>query len=930
MATPILSTKLYIPPVRPELVPRPRLIERLNTGATRKLTLVSAPAGFGKTTLLSEWTHRRGEVTLPVPAPLQVAWLSLDQGDNDLNCFLTYCVAALQTIKDNVGQGVLAGLQSSGAVNTELVLTTLLNEIAGLKDDFTLLLDDYHVIESPAIDKALGFLLDHLPPQMHLGLITRTDPTLPLSRLRARGQLTELRADDLRFTTDEAAVFLKQVIHLPISSDDVRTLENRTEGWITGLQLAAVAMQGLEQREQIARFIHSFGGSHRYIIDYLVDEVLDQQTPQVQEFLLQTSILDRLVAPLCNVVTSRKDSQAILERLDAANLFLIPLDGERRWYRYHHLFAELLHHRLRQSNPEQIEELHARASHWLDDNGLTHQAIKHALAIDDKYFAADLLERHAKTLLYQGHAQVQNMRDWFKLFPQELIQERPLLSIFHTWVLVFENPIGNCDEVERILAQTQQSLDKVDSDGTGEKIVAGHIASIRALLSQPPIQTDHDPHAVLELLHKAQSLLPPSEIETRSDNSINIGYEYMHLADTKAALKANKAAFAQAQVGNNHLVAIVSIRNQALIAYYLGGLDQAVEICQNGIASFDQLCTEKDQPSPNLGILFIMVGHLLIERGELEKAEVELGKGFDLLQWFGEYEALALGLVALTRLLLLKGDSTSALQIGERFGRHWSTCAALLETLRIQAELSRFEGDSAALETILSWRQENQPKFEAESDFPGISPWNETQHLAHLTWIQSQIALARLESESPQQPVLQSCLDYLDRRLQVAQQRGLVFRIIECSVLKTLVLDVLGNTEKAVVTLSQALSLAEPKGFRRVFLDKGQPMIRLLLRVSEHTKSTDFAHQLLTALERPKDVKTQPFPQNLIEPLSKRELQVLQLIAQGLSNREISERLFLALTTVKGHNRRIYGKLGVKNRAQAINKAISLHILPPQ
>jgi LuxR family maltose regulon positive regulatory protein len=327
MATPLLTTKLYIPPTRPELISRPRLIERLNAGLHRKLTLVSAPSGFGKTTLLSEWASQQVSESA---SGRPVAWLSLDEDDNDLACFLAYFVAALQTIEGNVGKGVLAALQSPGPVNVEPVLTTLLNEIADLPDNpstnsgrgLVLVLDDYHVIESQPVDNALTFLLDHLPPQMHLVIASRSDPTLPLSRLRARGQLTELRVGDLRFTTDEAAAFLQQVIRLPISPDDVRTLENRTEGWITGLQLAAVAMQGLEQRDQIAHFIHSFGGSHRYVIDYLIDEVLHQQTLEVQGFLLQTSILDRMTASLCNVVAGREDSQAILERLEAANMFL--------------------------------------------------------------------------------------------------------------------------------------------------------------------------------------------------------------------------------------------------------------------------------------------------------------------------------------------------------------------------------------------------------------------------------------------------------------------------------------------------------------------------------------------------------------------------------------------------------------------------------
>ena len=399
MGTPLLKTKLYIPPTRAELVSRPRLLERLNAGLDRKLTLISAPAGFGKTTLLSEWVAVCGR---------PVAWLSLDEEDNDPTRFLAYLVAALQTIEGNIGQGLLAALQSPGSVNVEAVLTTLLNEITAVSQGdhegrlYILILDDYHVIESQVIDQALTFTLDHLPRQLHLVIASRTDPTLPLSRLRARGQLTELRTADLRFTIDEAATFLKQVVRLPISSDDVRTLEKRTEGWITGLQLAAVAMQGLGQHDQITSFIHSFGGSHRYVIDYLVDEVLDQQTPRVQEFLLRTSILDRLTAPLCNVVANREDSQAVLEQLETANLFLIPLDDERRWYRYHHLFGDLLKRRLSQAFPEQIIELHQRASIWYQESGDIDEAVHHALAAGNIEQAADILEDHWQVFFHQG------------------------------------------------------------------------------------------------------------------------------------------------------------------------------------------------------------------------------------------------------------------------------------------------------------------------------------------------------------------------------------------------------------------------------------------------------------------------------------------------------------------------------------------------
>ena len=406
MATPLLKTKLYTPPPRPELVSRPRLIKRLNKGLHRKLTLISAPAGFGKTTLVSEWVQAMGGAT----PPIAIAWLSLDESDNDPVRFLTYFVAALQTTEarqepaGNIGKGALSALQSPQPPPTEAILTILINEIAAVPNRIVLVLDDYHLIEAQPIHDALTFLLEHLPPQMHLIIATREDPQLPLARYRARGQLTELRANDLRFTSSEAAAFLNQVMGLDLSAEDIAALETRTEGWIAGLQLAAISMQG---HQDATSFIESFTGSHRFVMDYLVEEVLQQQSESVQTFLLRTSILGRLCGPLCDAVVgeigdwrserghraqsprSETQSQAILAYLERANLFLVPLDNERRWYRYHHLFADLLRQRLHQSTASStgdegrgVAEYHRRASQWFEDNGLEIEAFHHAAAAE--------------------------------------------------------------------------------------------------------------------------------------------------------------------------------------------------------------------------------------------------------------------------------------------------------------------------------------------------------------------------------------------------------------------------------------------------------------------------------------------------------------------------------------------------------------------
>src|SRR5438477_11418746 len=421
MSTPILATKLYLPRLRPNVVFRPRLLERLNEGVHRKLTLIAAPAGFGKTTLVSAWVAGLDQ---------QVAWLSLDEGDNDPARFLAYLVADLQTIAATIGEGVLDVLQSSQPPPPEAILTALLNEITTLPDDFVLVLDDYHVIDAKPVDLALTYLVEHLPPQMHLVIATREDPQLPLARLRARGHLTELRAADLRFTASEAAEFLNQVMGLSLSVADVARLSDHTEGWIAGLQLAALSMQG---HQDVPGFIRAFAGDHRYIVEYLVEEVLQRQPEAVRSFLLHTSIHDRLSGPLCDAVTGQEEGNARLEALERGNFFVVPLDDKRHWYRYHHLFAEVLSAHLMAERPDQVSTLHRRASEWYEHNGSAADAIRHALAAKDFARAASLVELAVPAMLRSR--QEATLLDWLKVLPDEVLRCRPVLSVAYAHVL---------------------------------------------------------------------------------------------------------------------------------------------------------------------------------------------------------------------------------------------------------------------------------------------------------------------------------------------------------------------------------------------------------------------------------------------------------------------------------------------------------------
>lgn len=438
MGAPILTTKLFIPPTRPNISPRPRLVEQLNASLHHRLTLISAPAGFGKTTLVSEWlaglspAENQGN-----EQRIRAAWLSLDEGDTDLTRFLTYLIAAIQTTAAEQGAEALEMLQSPQPPPFEPVLTALLNDIITVPDPLVLVLDDYHVVEaqpddaSKSIDEALSFLLGHLPPQMHLVITTREDPQLPLSRLRARGQLNELRVTDLRFTQEEAAAFLNQVMRLELSAADVASLENRTEGWIAGLQLAALSMQG---RADISEFVQAFSGDHRYIMDFLVEEVLQRQSQLVRRFLLQTAILDRLSGPLCDAVTGLENGSALLETLERGNLFVVPLDDQRRWYRYHHLFADVIQAHLLDEQPDSVTILHRRASAWYEDNGMWREAVQHAFQGEDLERAARLAELAWPAM--ESSFQNAVWLRWVKALPKELIGVRPVLSTDYGWVLL--------------------------------------------------------------------------------------------------------------------------------------------------------------------------------------------------------------------------------------------------------------------------------------------------------------------------------------------------------------------------------------------------------------------------------------------------------------------------------------------------------------
>jgi LuxR family maltose regulon positive regulatory protein len=943
METPLLRTKLYIPPPRLEQVARPRLIERLNTGLRRKLTLISAPAGFGKTTLVSEWIRsmesdrwsagvRSKEHTDATPPTPCFAWLSLGEGDNDLTRFLIYLVVALQATQQaiearqepagNFGRGALSALQSPQPPPTEAILSALINEIAAISDPVVLVLDDYHLIEAQPIHDALTFLIRHLPPPpdgLHLVIATREDPPLPLARLRARGQLTELRAADLRFTPSEAAEFLNQMMGLDLSVEDIAALERRTEGWIAGLQLAALALQGtlVQRHKDVADFIQSFTGSHRFVLDYLVEEVLEQQSESVQTFLLQTAVLDRLIGSLCDALTGQTNGQATLEMLEHANLFIVPLDGERRWYRYHRLFADLLRRRLRQIQPEQVSTLHHRASEWNEQNGFADQAIEYALRAEDLHRAAHLLDEQADAIWQRGEHT--RLRRWLDGLPIELVFSNPQLCILHAWNLLSS---GQLDVAERSLRTAEAALDTGADRGTETSLIErdqlpgtdrtkllGRAAALRAIFAS----YRGDVPAIIRFSHQALKHLPEQDLTWRSTAMIGLGDAYSLKGEYEAAYQARLESFEMSKAAGNFYHILIASLKLAVTLRVRGRLQRILEICQQQL----QLANESGWAhTAVVGWLLAIWGEVLAELNDLDGATHQAEKGAQLTERGGDVMMLCWSHLCLMRVLLSKGELAAAQEIIQK-----------LEDIDRESDLPPLVASPIAAWQARLWLA--QDKLDAASQWVGERGLGADgdptllREMEYIVFARILIAQGRLDES----------IRLLQRLLEVTETGGRTFRVIEILMLQALAFQAKGDTDQAMAALERALTLAEPGGFVRIFVDEGLPMARLLYEAATHKVVPDYARRLLAAFpvvepEQTALSKSQASKSELVESLSKRELEVLVLIAEGLTNPEIASRLFLSLNTVKVHARNIYGKLGARNRTQAVARARALGVLP--
>jgi LuxR family transcriptional regulator, maltose regulon positive regulatory protein len=907
---PLLQTKFYVPRSRHGLVPRPRLSGRLDSGAASRLTLVSAPAGFGKTTLLAQWLAAG-------PAgpggERAVAWLSLDRGDNDPASLWSYVIAALRTAVPGVGESALALLRASRPPPIQTVLTVLLNDLGAVAGQIVLVLDDYHVIDAREVQEEMAFLLDHLPAGLHVVIASRADPALPLARWRARGELAEIRAAGLRFTAEEAAAYLNELMGLQLSARDVATLEGRTEGWIAALQLAALSMQG---RQDVAGFIAGFAGDDRYVVDYLAQEVLARQPDRVQAFLLQTSILGRLSGPLCDAVTGQGGGKAMLEALDRGNLFLVPLDDRRQWYRYHHLFADVLQARLLDEQPGQVPDLHRRASTWYERNGEPSVAISHALAARDFERAADLIERAIPAMRITR--QEAAVHSWLKALPDEVIRVRPMLSFAVAGALLAG---GEAEEVEGRLRDAGRWLTEETATGKGsptrpaEMVVAdeeeyrrlpGAIELYRSALA---LVRGDVPGTVR---HARRTL----DLALAEDHGVRAGAAgFLGLAFwTSGELEAAHSAWTECAAGLRRSGQIADIFGCAIamadIRLAQGRLGEAMRTYEQAL----QRAAEPGGPElRGTADMYVGMSEVYRERDDLQAATQWLLRSQELGEHVGLPQNRYRWRVAMARVREAEGNLAGALDLLDEAERLY--VGDYFPHVRpVPAVKARVQIAQGRLGEALGWAREQ-----------GLSADDELSYLREFEHITlARMLLARSADERAEASVHQGAR-LLERLLLAAEAGGRTGRVIEILVLRALAHHKLGDIAAALSCLERAMTLAEPEGYVRVFIDEGAPIASLLQAAAKQGIARNYVRRLLAAVgETGQD---SPVKQGLIEPLSERELDVLRLLGTDLDGPGIARELTVSLNTVRTHTKHIYAKLAVTSRRAAVRRAAELHLL---
>ncbi|GAA1646519.1 LuxR C-terminal-related transcriptional regulator [Georgenia ruanii] len=896
MAGPLLQSKLHVPRGRRELVPRPRLIERLGKAGASALTLVAAPAGFGKTTVLAQWLAA-------APAGRPVAWLSLDVRDNDPAVFWTYVVAALQTAVDGIGSEALSLLRSAQGT-TETVLAMLLNDLDELRRDVVLVLDDYHVLDAREVHDGMAFLVEHLPPHVHLVIAGRADPALPLARLRGRGELVEIRARDLRFTPDEAAAYLGQAMGLTLTARDVAALDERTEGWIAALQLAALS---LRDRDDVAGFIAGFGGDDRYVVDYLAEEVLQRQPDDVRDFLLRTSVLSRLSGPLCDAVTGRAGGAATLEALERANLFLVPLDDRRRWYRYHHLFADVLHARLLGERPGEVPGLHRRASEWYERNGDPAEAIRHALAGDDGARAADLVELALPGL--RRLRQEATLRRWLEALPDAEVRARPELSLTHAGTLLM---LGELDGVEGRLRDAERWVDGAAAAGEASAADAPRIRNVRgqiAVYRAAQARMRGDVAGAMSHAQRVLDLLGDDAPLERGAAAGLLGLAHWATGDLEPAHRSWAEAVANLERAGHHADTLGCTIALADISNAQGRLHEALASYERGL----RVATTQG-PSLLRGAADMHVGMsgVLIERNELDAARRHLRAGEELGDQAGLPQNRHRWRVAMARIRAAEGDLDAALELLDDAERVY-TADMFPDVRPIPALRARLRLARGELGEALAW-----VRARALSVDDDLSYLREFEHLTL-----ARVLLARYTTDGDERSLGEATV-LLERLLRAAEEGRRTGSVLEVLVLRARVLQARGDGAAAQAALRRAITLAEPEGYVRVFADEGRPLVTVLRAVEKQGASRAYVRRLLAAAV-PSAGGAAP---QLIAPLSDRELDVLRLLRTDLSGPEIARELVVSLNTVRTHTKNVYAKLGVTSRRAAVRRAEELGLLP--
>lgn len=875
MITRLLATKFHIPPWRASGVRRPRLLERLDAGLRegRRLSLISAPAGYGKTTLVAEWIHslRAGG--------RHAAWLSLDAADNDPERFLRYLAAAFRQAGETAAAQIqplfdLPRLPPAGAL-----LDALINALDGAEAPILLALEDYHVITEPEIHEGLQYFLDHLPAGVHLVLTTREDPPLPLPRLRARGQMTEIRAHDLRFTPAEARQFLLQSLNVELAEEAAQALEKRTEGWAVGLQLAGLALQNIPDPRA---FIENFRGSHRYVLDYLAEEVIRQQGEEMQRFLTQTSVLERFNAPACAALTGRADAQELIAQLERANLFIVPLDDERRWYRYHHLFADYLRTLLGEA--EQAA-LYKKASAWHEANDLLAEAAQYALASRDYEFAADLIERAvSKSTAWSGGNLVM-LSGWLDALPPQALQRRPGLSLSASRILYLS---GRFDQAEKHIAQTEAALKaQPASPETGQMLALaalyhGSIAAVRGDFRQAVDQTTY-----------ALERIPRDNHLAHARGYFSLGQAYELADQPDLAVENFLRSSDEARLAGVLFLAIQARCSAAQVQITQGRLSLAEQTCREAVQAAG------GEAIPPLGLAWSVLGGIVLERNDIDAAEQLLRDGAALSRQGGLLDNVLYGQSHLARLLAAKGDASAAFAAVEEARQMMWYFAAPRIAAVIGATVARLQLFTGQVQAAAQWAA----AYQAERAAP------------HLEFAELTLARVLLATGAPE-----AVPAVLNPILEQAARAGRKQACIETMLLLALYHRARGENAPALEWLGQSLQLAAPEGYARIYLDEGEPLLEMLPRARSAAPALVDA---LLKMGRPGGTPLSPNAQ-LPEPLSEQELRVLQLIVAGKSNREIAAELFISVGTAKWHVHNVLQKLEVSSRPQAIARAREL------